>query len=85
MLGALLRREGLYSSHVVTWKRQRDAGILSGLSPKKRGRKPHRNDPLAKENQRLRCENERLTGELKKAQTIIDVQKKLSEALMTPE
>jgi len=82
-LGALLRREGLYSSHLTTWRRQRDAGCLSALTPKKRGRKAKAADPLVQENQQLRRELERLRGELKKAQTIIEVQKKLSEVLGT--
>jgi transposase len=83
-LGALLRREGLYWSHLSTWRRQREAGTLAGLAPKRRGRKPKANDPLVEENQRLRRENERLQGKLRQAETIIDVQKKLSEALGIP-
>jgi transposase-like protein len=83
-LGALLRREGLYSSHLMTWQRQRDKGILAGLMPKKRGRKPKPKDPLVEENRRLRRENEQLLARLKKAEIIIDVQKKLSEALGIP-
>ena len=83
-LGALLRREALYSSHLSTWRRQRDAGSLSALAAKKRGRKAKAVDPLVQENQQLRRENERLRGELKKANTIIEVQKKLSEVLGTP-
>jgi transposase len=80
-LGQLLRREGLYSSHLITWRRQRERGVLSGLAPKRRGRKPKRQDPLVQENQQLRREIERLGSELKKAETIIEVQKKLSEVL----
>ncbi len=80
-LGALLRREGLYSSHLTTWRKQREEGILSGLKPKKRGRKARPKDPVQEENQRLRRENERLLARLKQAETIIEVQKKLSEAL----
>ena len=83
-LGALLRREGLYSSHLRTWQKQRDEGMLNGLTPKKRGRKPKLKDPLAEENRRLRRENERLVARLKQAEIIIDVQKKLSEALGIP-
>src|SRR5882762_151374 len=55
-VGALLRREGLYSSYLTTWRRERDDGELAGLAPKKRGRKPQRN-PLADENARLQGEN----------------------------
>jgi len=83
-LGALLRREGLYSSHLSTWRRQRDAGTLAGLTPKRRGRKPAPNAPLIAENERLKRENQRLTEKLRQAETIIEVQKKLSEILAIP-
>ena len=83
-LGALLRREGLYASHLKTWRKQRDEGILNGLTPKKRGRKAKPQDPVHEENQRLRRENQRLVARLKQAETIIEVQKKLSEALGIP-
>lgn len=77
-IGALLRREGLYSSHLTTWRRQRREGQLQGLRPKKRGRKA---DPQAAEMAALRKENERLRTRLEQAELIIDVQKKLSQAL----
>ena len=77
-IGALLRREGLYSSNLIHWRRQRSEGSLKGLSPKKRGPKP---DPLANENAALRRRIERLEAELKRAETIIEVQKKLSDLL----
>ena len=80
-LGELLRREGLYSSHLTTWRRQRDGGPLAALEPKRRGRKAKRRDPLAKENQKLRRLNQRLAERLRQAETIIDVQKKVSEML----
>jgi transposase-like protein len=70
-VGALLRREGLYSSHLSEWRRAREAGELAGLS-KKRGRRSRKN-PLADENERLRRKVARLEQELYKAQTIIDV------------
>ena len=76
--GALLRREGLYSSHLSTW-RQREQGLLEALSPKRRGRK--RKDELEREVARLRRENERLQASLEKSEMIIDVQKKLSRLL----
>ena len=78
-VGALLRREGLYSSHLSTWRRQRGRGVVEGLSPKKRGRK--RKDELEREVTRLQRENERLQASLEQAETIIDVQKKLSRLL----
>jgi transposase len=79
-IGALLRREGLYSSHLTKWRREREAGILEGLSPQKRGPKS-KSDPLADENQKLRRANERLTDQLRKAEIVIDVQKKLATLL----
>ena len=76
MLGELLRREGLYSSYLTTWRRQRDDGVLAGLTPKRRGRKAKPKNPLADENQRLQRENERLKEQFRQAELIIDVQKK---------
>ena len=84
MLGGLLRREGLYSSHLSTWRRQRDQGALAGLRPKRRGRKAKPKNPLADENERLQRENERLKDQLRQAELIIDVQKKVSEMLNVP-
>jgi transposase-like protein len=83
-LGELLRREGLYSSHLTSWRRQRDEGSLAGLAPRRRGRKAKRRDPLAKELDKLRRENQRLVERLRQAETIIDVQKKVSEMLGIP-
>jgi transposase-like protein len=83
-LGALLRREGLYASNLNTWRHQRERGILSGLTPKKRGRKEAVRDPLFAENEKLRKENERLTNRLRQAEIIIDVQKKVSQILGIP-
>ena len=81
-LGALLRREGLYSSHLTDWRRQRADGELQGLTPQKRGRKP---DPQAAEIARLKREIGNLQTQLQRAETIIDVQKKLSQLLgLTP-
>ncbi len=79
-IGALLRREGLYSSHLTTWRRQKKQGELDALAPKKRGRKSTAN-PLTDENQRLRKENARLSRRLEQAELIIDVQKKVSALL----
>ncbi len=83
-IGSLLRREGLYSSHLTTWRRQRDAGILSGLKPKKRGRKANPTHSLQAENEQLRKENNRLQKRLKQAELIIEVQKKISQMLGIP-
>jgi transposase len=82
-IGALQRREGLYSSHLVTWRRERQAGILKGLTPHKRGPKSKRN-PQEEEMQKLRRENQRLTEELRKAAIVIDVQKKVGALLGWP-
>ena len=77
--GSLLRREGLYSSYLSTWRRQREEGQLQALSSKKRGRKGQ--DPSAEELAQLQRENERLRARLEQAEIIIDVQKKLSKLL----
>jgi len=77
-IGALLRREGLYSSHLDKWRKLRRTGSLQALAPQKRGPKV---DPQAAEIARLRRENERLQQRLQQAEMIIDVQKKLSVLL----
>ncbi len=82
-IGALLRREGLYSSLLSRWRLQREAGAEEALTPKKRGRKPHPVDPQAVHVAKLERENTRLRDQLEKAQTIIEVQKKLSQLLGT--
>ena len=82
-VGALLRREGLYSSHLTTWRRERDQGIREALTPQKRGPKSKRN-PLEEENQTLRCQNARLTEDLRKAHIVIEVQKKVAALLGHP-
>ena len=76
-LGALLRREGLYSSHLVTWRRQR----AQGLTPKTRGRKPKVTNARLK---KLEHENRRLTRQLQKAEALLEFQKKISELLQIP-
>lgn len=80
-IGALLRREGLYSSHLSKWRQQRAAGQLQGLRRKQRGRKP---DPQAAELARLQGENERLKARLEQAEAIIEVQKKVCRLLELP-
>ncbi len=83
-LGALLRAEGLYASNLTAWRRQRTEGVLSALTPQKRGRKASARHPLRAENETLRKENARLSTRLKQAELIIDVQKKVSEILDIP-
>ena len=78
-IGALLRREGLYSSQLCDWRRQIALGQLQALSPRKRGRKPR--DPSVEALAQLERENEQLRAQLEQAEIIIDVQKKLSELL----
>jgi transposase-like protein len=75
-IGALLRREGLYSSHLTHWRQQRDRG----LDPRQRGPKSKR-DPLFDEVRKLKQENGHLTQRLARAELIIDVQKKVSSLL----
>ena len=72
-IGALLRREGLYASHLTEWRRQRETGALGALAPKKRGPKP---SPEARVTE-LERENARLAARLAQAEAIIDAQKKL--------
>ncbi len=80
-IGALLRREGLYSSSLTTWRRQRKKGLLQAMTPKKRGRKEKQKNPLAKHVAQLENENRRLQLKLKKAELIIEAQKKMAEIL----
>jgi transposase-like protein len=82
-VGALLRREGLYSSLLAYWRRERADGILDALTPRKRGPKCKRN-PMDEEVQKLRRQNARLTEDLRKAHIIIDVQKKVAALLGNP-
>ncbi len=82
-IGAILRREGLYSSHLVEWRRRRAEGGIGGLAPKKSGRPPK--DPTIrsteKEVERLRRQNAGLQERLRRSQIIIEAQKKLAEVL----
>jgi len=81
-LGALLRREGLYSSHLAVWRRERERGALKALASKKRG--PKGPSPEAKRIAQLERENQRLREELRRAQLINEAQKKLHELLGIP-
>jgi transposase-like protein len=84
-MGALLRREGLYSSHLTCWRRQREKGILQALRPKKRGRKQIKKNPLNQRLALLERENRKLKHKLQQAEKIIEVQKKISEILGIPQ
>lgn len=79
-VGRLLRGEGLYSSHLTSWRRERDAGELAGLTPRKRGRKPSRS-ALTDENEQLRRRVAKLEDQVRKSEIIIDVQKKVAALL----
>jgi transposase-like protein len=83
-IGALLRREGLYSSHLTTWRQQRQQGALAALAAKRRGRPAAMPAPWARRVAELERENARLERRLKQAETIIAAQKKLSEILGAP-
>lgn len=80
-VGALLRREGLYSSLVSKWREQRETGSLNGLAGQRRGPKV---DPNAAELVRLQRENKRLKEQLERAELIIEVQKKVAQLVGTP-
>ncbi len=80
-VGELLRREGLYSSQLANWRRQRAEGSLSESNSKKRGRKPKQQDSAQAELKRLRREKDALAERLRQAEVIIAVQKKVSELL----
>ena len=82
-VGALLRKEGLYSSHLATWRQQRKQGEFDALTAKKRGPKVSVS-PLVKENRALQAANARLTKKLKNAELIIEVQKKVAALLGNP-
>lgn len=82
-VAALLRREGLYSSHLTDWRRARREGALGALA-KPRGRKGRRRDPVTQENEQLRKENARLRRRLELAEKILEIQKKASEILGIP-
>jgi transposase-like protein len=84
--GALLRRHGLYTSHMSKWRIQRDRGALASLESRPAGRPPQPHDPLHDEVTRLQHEVARLQAQLQKAETVIDIQKKVATLLggLTP-
>jgi transposase len=83
-IAAILRREGLYSSALTDWRRQRDAGAFGALTPVRRGPKAVEPNPLAAEMALLQKENARLMLRLKRAEAVMDVQKKVAELLGIP-
>ena len=83
-VGEMLRREGLYSSHLSTWRRERERGELDGLSAKKRGRKAKPGTVLARDNERLARRVARLEERLAQTEAIIDIQKKVASLLGIP-
>ena len=83
-IGALLRREGLYSSHLVTWRAARDRGELEGLRPKQRGPKVVPPDPREKKIAEQEREIARLTKRAERAEGLVEVQKKLAALLGAP-
>ena len=78
-IGAMLRREGLYTSHLTAWRKQRDAGALEGLAPRKRGPRPPSREQV--ENRALRQRLERTEVELETARRVIEVQGNVSALL----
>lgn len=83
-IGALLRREGLYSSHLTTWRQQQEQGVLEALSPRTRGRRAAASQPLVRRIAELERELARLHERLRQAEAVIAAQKKLSEILGLP-
>src|SRR3982750_3419935 len=82
-IGAVLRRHGLYSSHLTKWRQERKSGMRERLAAQKRGPKSKAH-LLTAENQKLRRDNERLTDQLRKAEIVIDIQKKVAMLLGLP-
>ena len=82
-VGALLRREGLYSSHLVMWRRARERGELTALTPKTRGRKP-RVDPRDRKIAELERQLTEITGRAQRAEALVDAQKNLAALLERP-
>jgi transposase len=83
-VGALLRREGLYSSHLVEWRRARARGELAALTPKKRGRKPTAVDPRDRKIAELERQLAHVTGRAERAEALVEVQKNLAALLSRP-
>jgi transposase-like protein len=80
-VGRILRREGLYSSHLANWRKTRDQSQRASFEPKKRGPKPSPKNPLQAEVTKLTRENTKLSKKLRRAELIIELQKKVSQIL----
>jgi transposase len=83
-IGALLRREGLYSSHLVEWRRARGRGELAALTPKKRGRKPVPIDPRERKIAELERQLAQMSGRAERAEALVEAQKNLAALLGRP-
>ena len=83
-VGALLRREGLYSSHLVVWRRARGRGELAGLTPKRRGRTPTPVDPRDRQITELERQLAAMTGRAERAEALVEAQKNLAALLGRP-
>ena len=83
-IGALLRREGLYSSHLVVWRRARGRGELAALAPRKRGRKPSPVDARDRKIAELERQLTQMTGRAERAEALVDAQKNLAALLGRP-
>jgi transposase-like protein len=83
-IGALLRREGLYSSHLVMWRRARGRGELAALTPKPRGRKPKPVDPRDRKIAELERQLVQMTGRAERAEALVEAQKNLAALLGRP-
>jgi transposase-like protein len=82
-LGELLRKEGLYTSHLALWRKQRELGVIAGLAPKKRGPKPVERDERDEQIEALRKELDTLTARAERAEALLELQKKVAELLST--
>jgi transposase-like protein len=83
-VGALLRREGLYSSHLVEWRRARARGEAAALTPKKRGRKPTPVDPRDRKIVELERQLAQMTARAERAEALVEVQKNVAALLGRP-
>lgn len=83
-IGALLRREGLFFSHLATWRAQKEAGALAALAPRRRGPSPAPPNPLSRRVAELERENRNLQRRLAQSEAILEIQKKVSELLGIP-